>query len=69
MRTQAEWNVDTHIRWATDPMSPPTRCFISSAALLVKVIARISPGRARPVRISQASRLLVEERQARERVS
>ncbi len=45
MRTHAEWNVDTHIFWATGPTSAATRCFISSAALLVKVMARISNGR------------------------
>ena len=44
MRTQAEWNVDTHIFSATGPTRAPTRCFISSAALLVKVMARISNG-------------------------
>ena len=37
-----EWKVDTHIRSATGPTSPPTRSFISAAALLVKVMARIS---------------------------
>ncbi len=42
MRTQAEWNVDTHIFSATGPTRAATRCFISSAALLVKVMARIS---------------------------
>src|SRR5438874_11882035 len=44
MRTQAEWNVDTHIFWATGPSGAWTRDFISSAALLVKVMARISNG-------------------------
>src|SRR3954447_22254699 len=44
MRTHAEWNVDTHIFSATGPTSAATRCFISSAALLVNVIARISKG-------------------------
>src|SRR5688572_13645843 len=44
MRTQAEWNVDTHILCATGPTRRATRCFISSAALLVNVIARISNG-------------------------
>src|SRR3954447_15410281 len=44
MRTQAEWNVDTHIFWATGPTSAPTRSRISWAALLVKVMARISNG-------------------------
>ncbi len=32
----------------TPPISWPMRAFISRAALLVKVTARISPGRARP---------------------
>ena len=49
MRTQAEWKVDTHIRSPAGPTRPATRSRISAAALLVKVIARISPGRARPV--------------------
>ena len=44
MRTHAEWKVDTHIFSATGPTSSATRCFISSAALLVKVMARISNG-------------------------
>ena len=44
MRTQAEWNVETHIRRARGPTSASTRSFISAAALLVKVIARIEPG-------------------------
>ena len=44
MRAHAEWNVDTHIRWATGPTSSATRSFISPAALLVNVIARISNG-------------------------
>ena len=45
MRTQAEWKVETHIFSATGPdQRAPTRCFISSAALLVKVMARISNG-------------------------
>jgi hypothetical protein len=44
IRTQAEWNVETHIALARPPTSPATRSFISPAALLVKVIARISPG-------------------------
>ena len=44
MRTHAEWNVDTHIFWATGPTSAATRVFISSAALLVNVMARISNG-------------------------
>ncbi len=44
IRTHAEWNVETHIFWATGPTSSCTLCFISPAALLVKVIARISNG-------------------------
>src|SRR5436190_19212468 len=44
IRTHAEWNVETHIFSATGPTSAPTRVFISSAALLVKVMARISNG-------------------------
>ena len=44
MRTHAEWNVDTHIFWATGPTSRATRSLISPAALLVNVIARISNG-------------------------
>ncbi len=44
MRTHAEWNVDTHIFWATGPTRAATRSFISPAALLVKVMARISNG-------------------------
>jgi hypothetical protein len=49
IRTQAEWNVDTHMRPAAGPTRPATRSRISAAALLVKVIARISPARALPV--------------------
>src|SRR3954454_906011 len=44
MRTHAEWKVETHIFWATGPTSAATRCFISSAALFVNVMARISNG-------------------------
>src|SRR5262245_54086557 len=44
MRTHAEWNVLTHIRRARRPTRAATRSFISPAALLVNVIARISPG-------------------------
>ena len=44
MRTQAEWKVDTHISRARLPTRSTTRCRISAAALLVKVIARIDPG-------------------------
>ena len=48
MRTHIEWNVDTHIARARLPTRSPTRSFISRAALLVKVMARISPGWAPP---------------------
>ena len=44
MRTHAEWNVDTHIVLTTGPTSAPTRSRISSAALLVNVMARIRDG-------------------------
>src|SRR5215207_7140183 len=44
IRTHIEWNVETHIARARGPTSAATRSFISPAALLVKVIARISPG-------------------------
>ena len=44
IRTQAEWNVETHITRARLPTSAATRSFISPAALLVKVIARTWPG-------------------------
>ena len=44
MRTHIEWNVDTHMDRARGPTRLATRSFISPAALLVKVIARISPG-------------------------
>ena len=49
MRAQAEWKVITHIRRETPPTSSSTRSRISPAALLVKVMARISLGRACPV--------------------
>ena len=45
MRTQAEWNVHTHIALVTGPTSSATRWRISSAALLVNVIARIAERR------------------------
>src|SRR3954452_6279626 len=44
MRTQAEWKVLTHIFFATGPTSASTRWRISSAALLVKVMARMRKG-------------------------
>jgi hypothetical protein len=56
MRTQAEWKVDTHMRSPTGPMSAATLSRISAAALLVKVMARISPGRARRVAMRWAMR-------------
>ena len=49
MRAQAEWKVITHIARARRPTSVSTRSRISCAALLVNVIARISPGAACPV--------------------
>ena len=56
MRTQAEWNVETHISRARGPTSASTRSFISAAALLVNVIARIEPGWASRWETSQAIR-------------
>src|SRR5687768_4378044 len=56
MRTQAAWNVETHILAATGPTRVATRCFISSAALLVKVMARIWKGDSRCSLMSQAMR-------------
>src|SRR5918998_1825200 len=44
MRAHAEWKVMTHIARARRPTSPSTRSRISAAALLVKVMARISLG-------------------------
>src|SRR3954469_14103730 len=44
MRTQAAWNVLTHILRATGPTRASTRWRISSAALLVKVMARMAKG-------------------------
>jgi hypothetical protein len=41
MRTHMEWNVLTHMDRARGPMRAATRSFISPAALLVNVIARI----------------------------
>jgi hypothetical protein len=41
IRTQVEWNVDTHMFTARRPTSPATRSRISAAALFVKVMARI----------------------------
>src|SRR6476661_10405545 len=56
IRTQAEWNVETHMIRARLPTRASTRSFISAAALLVKVIARIEPGCALRSLISQAMR-------------
>jgi len=56
MRTQAEWNVETHMMRARPPTSSSTRSFISAAALLVKVIARMLPGWALRWLINQAMR-------------
>src|SRR6266545_7676511 len=44
MRTQAEWKVDTTIAFTAPPTRTWRRSFISRAALLVKVIARIAVG-------------------------
>src|SRR3990172_5817608 len=44
IRTQAEWNVDTHIPRETPPTKRATRSFISLAALLVKVMASTEYG-------------------------
>src|SRR5918997_7052773 len=56
IRTQALWKVDTHMRSATGPTSAATRAFISSAALLVKVMARTSKGDTFPSEIRWAMR-------------
>ena len=56
IRTQAEWNVETHMIRARRPTRSSTRSRISAAALLVKVIARIEPGWALRSAISQAIR-------------
>src|SRR5689334_15872679 len=56
MRTHAEWKVLTHMMRARLPTRASTRCFISLAALLVKVIARIDAGWALRSEISQAIR-------------
>ena len=49
MRAQAAWKVMTHIARVRRPTSTSTRSRISAAALLVKVMARISDGWAWPV--------------------
>ena len=56
MRTHAEWKVLTHMMRARLPTSSSTRSFISAAALLVKVIARIEPGCALRSEMSHAMR-------------
>ncbi len=43
IRTQVEWNVETHMVRARGPTSWATRSRISAAALLVNVMARICP--------------------------
>ena len=43
MRTQVEWNVDTHMDLARGPISCATRSRISAAALLVNVMASTCP--------------------------
>ncbi|MEY9504346.1 hypothetical protein ABIE87_003904 [Bradyrhizobium diazoefficiens] len=49
MRPPMEWKVPSHGMPSTAwPSIWPSRCFISRAALLVKVTDRISAGRARP---------------------
>ena len=49
MRAQAEWNVHTHIQPEAGPSRPATRSFISPAALLVKVMAKVCCGRTWPL--------------------
>ena len=44
IRTQAEWNVETHISFARLPTRSTTRWRISAAALFVNVMARTEPG-------------------------
>ena len=56
MRTHEEWKVETHMILARLPTRSWTRSFISAAALLVKVIARIEPGWALRSEISHAMR-------------
>src|SRR4051795_8567026 len=56
MRAHAAWKVITHIDRVDRPRSSSTRSRISWAALFVKVMARISPARARSVCTSQAIR-------------
>gem|GEM_PF-4203493 len=49
IRTHREWNVEIHMVRAESPTSSAIRSRISAAALLVNVMARISPRRARPM--------------------
>src|SRR3954468_24129681 len=56
MGAQAEWKVMTHMARVARPTSSSTRSRISCAALLVKVMARISSARAWPVRSRYAMR-------------
>src|SRR5579863_1784544 len=56
MRTQAAWKVETHIFSATGPTSPTRRSRISSAALLVKVIASTCHGVTSPAAMRWATR-------------
>src|SRR5829696_1681342 len=56
MRAHAEWKVMTHIARVRRPTSCSTGSRISAAALLVNVIARISPGCACPDRTRWAIR-------------
>ena len=51
MRTQDEWKVEIHMILARPPTRASMRSRISAAALLVKVMARISPWWARWVAI------------------
>ena len=55
IRTQALWNVVTHIERAVGPTKSATRWRISSAALLVKVIAKMANGDV-PCEINHAMR-------------
>ena len=59
MRAPIEWKVPSHcMPSTTPPMRSPTRFFISRAALLVKVTARICQGLARPVASRWAMRVV-----------
>ena len=51
IRTQDEWNVEIHMVLALSPTRASMRSRISAAALLVNVMARISPWWARLVAI------------------